>query len=66
MKVYVGGKAMELEEGTSLSDFMQSYGFTTRQAIVVLNDQVVQGNIWGETVLGEGDYLELVSLVGGG
>jgi sulfur carrier protein len=66
VKVYVGGKVTELEEGTSLSDFMQCYGFTARQAIVVLNDEVVHGNVWGDTVLGEGDYLELVSLVGGG
>ena len=66
MKVFVGGKATETEEGTSLHDFMDSYGFTERQAIVILNDQVVHGNVWLETVLFEGDYLELVSLVGGG
>ncbi len=66
MKVFVGGKTIEMEEGTILRDFMDSYGFTEKQAIVILNDQVVHCNVWPETVLGEGDYLELVSLVGGG
>ena len=66
MKVVVGNKTMEMDEGTSIGDFMSSHGFTTGQAIVVLNDKVVHDNVWPETVLGEGDRLELVSLVGGG
>ena len=66
MKVFVGGKNTEMDEGTSLGDFMESHALTSAQAIVVLNDRVVHGDAWSQTLLGEGDHLELVSLVGGG
>ena len=66
MKVKVGGKSVEMEEGTSLRDFMESHGLLGVKAIVVLNDRVVRHEFWHETALGEGDCLELVSLVGGG
>lgn len=66
MRVVVCGKTTEIKEGTSLQDFMESHGLGKRQAIAVLNEKVVQNHLWPETVLAEGDYLELVSLVGGG
>jgi thiamine biosynthesis protein ThiS len=67
LKVNVCGKATEMKEGTSLQEFLESHGLGgAKQAIAVLNEKVVQNDLWPETVLVEGDCLELVSLVGGG
>lgn len=66
VRVSVGGKTMEMKEGTSLREFMESHGLGAKQTIAVLNEKVVKSDLWPETVLSEGDCLELVSLVGGG
>ncbi len=66
MKVFVGGKSTEMDEGTSLGDFMESHALTSTQAIVVLNGRVIHEDAWAATLLEEEDHLELVSLVGGG
>ncbi len=66
MKVIVNGKAMEVTENTNLYDLLQSPKVKADTIIVVLNDVVVRKDMWTETVLKEGDCMELVSLVGGG
>ena len=66
MKVTVNGKAMEVTENRNLYDLLQSSKVKADAIIVVLNDVVVRKDMWTETVLNEGDCMELVSLVGGG
>jgi sulfur carrier protein len=66
MKVIVNGKAMEVTENTNLYDLLQSSKVKADTIIVVLNDVVVRKDMWTETVLKEGDCMELVSFVGGG
>jgi sulfur carrier protein len=66
MKAMVNGKTIELEEGMSLSKLVLSYMLRPDVVIIELNEGVVPRGKWGETILGEGDRIELVSLVGGG
>jgi sulfur carrier protein len=66
MKVTVNGKPLEVADNASLADFMVVRKLEVLSPIVELNERVVRKDIWGETVLAEGDRLELVSLVGGG
>jgi len=66
IKVTVNGKAVEVSEGTDLKMFLSSGKADTDRIIVVLNDAVVKNDRWTQTILTEGDRLELVSFVGGG
>jgi sulfur carrier protein len=66
MKVTANGKTMEVTENTNLYDLLQSSKVKADTIIVILNDIVVRKDMWTETVLNEGDCMELVSLVGGG
>lgn len=66
MRVTVNGKAMDVVEKMSLGDFIKTYRSWPEGVIAELNQKVVKRDIWTETVLADGDQLELVSLVGGG
>ncbi len=66
MKVIVNGKTIETEERASVLELLGSCGLKAENVIVLINDMVVKPPLWTETVLAEGDHVELVSLVGGG
>jgi sulfur carrier protein len=66
LKVTVNGKAAEAEENASLRDFIETLREHSEGIIAELNEKVVSRDRWAETLLREGDRLELVSLVGGG
>ena len=66
MKITVNGKAMEVTEGMDLKRFMQTGKVSPERVILVLNDSVIKSDRWTQTVLMEGDNVELVSFVGGG
>ncbi len=66
MRIVVNGKAMEIARNTNLSEFVRSCKVKENMAVVVLNERVVKKDIWNETMLTEGDCIELVSLIGGG
>lgn len=66
MKIMVNGKAMEVTDGMDLKRFMQTGKVNPERVILVLNDSVIKSDRWTQTVLMEGDNVELVSFVGGG
>lgn len=66
IKITVNGKEVETSGGTDLKMFLGSGKADTDRIIVVLNDAVVKNDRWAQTILMEGDRLELVSFVGGG
>lgn len=66
MKVMVNGKPMDVGESVSLTDFIKTIRSDPEGLIAELNEKVINKEIWTETVLADGDQLELVSLVGGG
>jgi sulfur carrier protein len=66
MNVSVNGESRELVEGTSVAALLESLGMTAPHVAVELNLEVVPRARHGETLLREGDKLEIVTLVGGG
>ncbi|MCX5817658.1 MAG: sulfur carrier protein ThiS [Proteobacteria bacterium] len=66
MRVTVNGKTMEVAENTSLWGFILLCKIKPETVIIELNERVIRRNIWTETVLMEGDRIELVTFVGGG
>ena len=66
MRITVNGKATEVAENSNLGAFVSAYKLEGKGVIAELNERVITKDLWVETVLKEGDRLELVSLVGGG
>ncbi len=66
MQVAVNGKAYELAEGTRLSDLLVELKLDTVKVALELNRNLVVRKDHAETLLTEGDRIEIVTLVGGG
>jgi sulfur carrier protein len=61
----INGEAREVS-ATTVFDLLQELGLHPRGTIVERNLEIVDLASYGETVLANGDVLELVRLVGGG
>jgi sulfur carrier protein len=66
MRVQVNGEPREIAEGITVRALLDELGVTQPHVAVELNLEVVPRAVHGETVLSEGDRLEVVTLVGGG
>jgi sulfur carrier protein len=66
MQVQVNGEPREIVDGSTVRALLDELGVTQPHVAVELNLEVVPRAVHGETVLREGDRLEVVTLVGGG
>ena len=66
LHVMVNGEPREIPAGTTVSGLIALLGFAGRPVAVERNREVIPKARHGETVLAEGDRLELVTFVGGG
>jgi sulfur carrier protein len=65
IKLTINGEAQEVS-ATTVFDLLQELGLHPRGTIVERNLEIVDLASYGETILANGDVLELVRLVGGG
>jgi sulfur carrier protein len=66
MEIVLNGKARDVREGTTLSDLIAELELRPEQVAVEVNRRLVGRDARAGTVLGAGDEVELVTLVGGG
>jgi sulfur carrier protein len=66
MQLTVNGKARETDGPATLLAYLQQIGVDPRIVAVEYNGDIVKRDRFGETLLGEGDKLEIVRMVGGG
>ena len=69
MKINVNGEEKKIEisqKNTLLSTFLNSMGYKPNTIIVELNHLIINSLKWENTILKDGDNLEIVSIVGGG
>lgn len=66
MNALLNGKTAEIEERSTIHDLVHSRHIDPEAVVVALNDKVIKRDRWMDTVIREGDCLEIVSLVGGG
>lgn len=64
--VSVNGKMHDTRAGQTLLELLHELGYRLEVIAVELNGQVLTRGCYGDTVLHEGDSLEVVSFVGGG
>lgn len=66
MQVRVNDSPIELPEGSSVADLLEMLEVRVKHVAVERNLMVVPRQLHGDTLLAEGDSLEVVTLVGGG
>lgn len=63
--VTVNGTALDIA-GQTLEGYLTGEGYDKKRIAVELNGEIVPKAQYGQTVLKDGDALEVVSFVGGG
>lgn len=53
-------------DGIKLSDYLSGAGYDCRTIAVEINEEIVPKRLYGETILKNGDCVEVVNFVGGG
>ncbi len=66
MNVIVNGKAMELPEGVTLEALLVRLSVRREHTAVALNREVTPKHRYAESVLRDGDRVEIVHPMGGG
>ena len=66
MHVQINGAEKEFSDGLSLTGLVSELGMKPDRVAVELNREIVARVKWDETILHDGDKLEVVHFVGGG
>jgi thiamine biosynthesis protein ThiS len=66
LRIQVNGEVREVDDQSSLSGLVSLLTLKPEQIAVELNKQVVRRGQWENTLLQEGDQVEIVHFVGGG
>ena len=63
--VQINGRS-EPVAGQTLTAYLLSHSYDPQRLAVEINEAIVPKRLYGETVLQDGDRVEIVSFVGGG
>jgi len=63
--VKINGKSLDIA-GKTLAEYLSSTDYDPKRIAVERNGEIVPKAMYGETVLEDGDCVEIVSFVGGG
>ena len=66
MQLEVNGQSRDVEQGTTVAQLIEELQLDSRYVAVERNRQLVPRAEHTDTLLAEGDKLEVVTLVGGG
>jgi sulfur carrier protein len=66
MKLIINGEGRDFETSLTLSGLIERLGMKADRVAVELNYNIAARESWPETLLSEGDRLEIVHFVGGG
>ncbi len=62
----VNGKPVKCLPKTKLPDLLTELDLNPRLIAIEYNGEIIHKEYWNETILQEGDRLEIVTIVGGG
>jgi sulfur carrier protein len=66
LQITVNGDAMSVNEGHTISDLITTLGLENKRLAVELNRDIVSRSEFSNTVLRNGDTVEIVQAIGGG
>lgn len=66
MKLHINGAERDFASSLSLASLIEQLGMKQDRVAIELNKDIVTRDRWSETMLADGDRLEIVHFVGGG
>ncbi len=66
MKIIVNGEHRDVPEASTIAELLHQFGLAGKYVAVEVNRQVIPRARHGEHRVQAGDFLEIVTLVGGG
>lgn len=66
MKITLNGQIKEFLQTPNLENIVEQFCKNKNPVIAELNGEIIKNPRWEETIIKEGDTIELVSFVGGG
>ena len=66
MKITLNGDTREFDDSSRLKNVIDQFRKDARHLVAEVNGEIIQSCQWSETLLREGDHIELVNIVGGG
>ena len=64
--IQVNGQAVAVPAGQMLTTCLEQLGYDLRLVALEFNGEILHRQYWLRTRIGEGDVLEVVTIVGGG
>ncbi len=64
--ITVNGKQIQLASEMSVADYLEQNNYQIKRIAVELNEEILPKYSYSDTMLKDGDRLEVVTLVGGG
>ena len=64
--ITVNGKQIQLTSGMSVADYLEQNNYQIKRIAVELNEEILPKYSYSDTMLKDGDRLEVVTFVGGG
>ena len=64
--ITVNGVKRTWEQPLSVTEYLEKNQYVPVQVAIELNDQILARELYGSTILKEGDVMEIVSFMGGG
>jgi len=66
INILLNGEAREIAQDIKLDQLLDFLALAKQRVAIEINNNVVRRADWPETVIGEGDKIEVVHFVGGG
>ena len=64
--IILNGKEKEFEGEATVEDFIRQQNYKKEQVAVELNEKIIPKTDYSETVVKDGDVIEILSFMGGG
>ena len=64
--ITVNGKQIQLTSEMSVADYLEQNNYQINRIAVEMNEEILQKYSYSDTMLKDGDRLEVVTFVGGG
>jgi thiamine biosynthesis protein ThiS len=66
MQATINGEIQALSEGSTVASLIGTLGLDTQKVAIEVNLAIVPRSLYGETLLSDGDRIEIVQFIGGG
>ena len=69
MKLKINGEIKTIDNSSEellLEDLLETLGYKPQLVVVELNGEIISPTVWINTIIKNGDCLEVVTIVGGG